>query len=247
MNTPLTLNEVIDRLIEDRLQGINTGIPAKVVGVDYEKCLVSVIPLIKDRRSDNRVITYEQIDDVPLFIYASAGNTARVTLPIKGGDVVALHFSQRDVENFLLSNGELIVDPENSEFLSTSPLYAVPSISTLARAKAISSTDIIIENNASFVRVTPDGTIEINTQNFLVNCVNATVNAQTSVINSSSTTINGNSMVVNVGDTTFNGNVSVNGNFGAGGGSFTHNGTDVGDSHTHGGVAPGLDNTLPPN
>ena len=44
-----------------------------------------------------------------------------------------------------------------------------------------------------------------------------------------------------------NGNTVVNGNFSANGGSFTHNGVNVGDDHTHGGVRSGTSSTSVPN
>jgi hypothetical protein len=31
------------------------------------------------------------------------------------------------------------------------------------------------------------------------------------------------------------------------GGTITHNGKNIGDTHTHGGIVPGADNTLGPN
>jgi phage baseplate assembly protein gpV len=44
-----------------------------------------------------------------------------------------------------------------------------------------------------------------------------------------------------------NGNLTVNGDVAANGSSLTHNGTDVGDTHTHGGVLAGGSNTAVPN
>lgn len=42
-------------------------------------------------------------------------------------------------------------------------------------------------------------------------------------------------------------NITINGNVAISGGSLTHNGTNVGSTHTHGGIKPGGDSTSPPN
>lgn len=47
-------------------------------------------------------------------------------------------------------------------------------------------------------------------------------------------------------DTVINGNTTVNGSFAASGGGFTHNGVNVGDNHTHGGVKSGPSSTGAP-
>lgn len=47
-------------------------------------------------------------------------------------------------------------------------------------------------------------------------------------------------------DTVINGDTTVNGAFAANGVSFTHNGTNVGDSHAHGGVKSGPSKTGAP-
>lgn len=73
-----------------------------------------------------------------------------------------------------------------------------------------------------------------------INCENFLVDASKDIIfNTDKYTSNTNTSTVN-GDTTVNGNTAING------GSLTHNGTNVGDDHTHGGVASGLARTSGP-
>ncbi len=99
----------------------------------------------------------------------------------------------------------------------------------------------------------PDGTrLEYNSQNntytmtvagdskVIVNCKEATVNAQTKV-------------TLNTPDTFCTGKLTVDGQItgknGASltGGTVTHNGKNIGATHTHGGIQSGPTNTLPPN
>jgi len=71
------------------------------------------------------------------------------------------------------------------------------------------------------IEITADGIFRINADKFELN---ATTSA---VINSANATVNA--------------PTAING------GSLTHNGTNVGDSHTHSGISAGLDNTGTPN
>lgn len=85
--------------------------------------------------------------------------------------------------------------------------------------------------------------------NVVINCKVATVKADTSVtIDTPETTCTGN-LTVNKsftmgqegGSATMKGNVAIEG------GSLTHNGKNVGSTHTHGGVQSGGSNTAAPN
>ena len=85
--------------------------------------------------------------------------------------------------------------------------------------------------------------------NVVVNCKVATVKAETSVtIDTPETTCTGNltvkksfTMGQEGGSATMKGNVAIEG------GSLTHNGKNVGSTHTHGGVQSGGSNTAAPN
>lgn len=85
--------------------------------------------------------------------------------------------------------------------------------------------------------------------NVVINCKVATVKADTSVtIDTPETTCTGNltvkksfTMGQEGGSATMKGNVAIDG------GSLTHNGKNVGSTHTHGGVQSGGSNTAAPN
>jgi phage baseplate assembly protein V len=102
--------------------------------------------------------------------------------------------------------------------------------------------------------------------NVVINCKVATVNAQTSAtINTTDATVNASaSVTLNTPETTCTGNLTVagaiaygqgmtgtggatiNGDFAAQGGAFSHNGKNVGSTHSHSGVTPGGGNTAAP-
>lgn len=57
----------------------------------------------------------------------------------------------------------------------------------------------------------------------------------------------GNITLATGGNLILNGDLTVNGNVNFAGGTVQHNGTDIGDTHTHGGVQVGPGNTGAPN
>jgi len=87
------------------------------------------------------------------------------------------------------------------------------------------------------------------TGNVVINCKVATVNAETSVtLDTPDTFCTGNltvskslTMGTDGGSATMNGSVTIIGP------SLTHNGKNVGSTHTHGGIQPGGGNTAAPN
>lgn len=143
------------------------------------------------------------------------------------------------------------------------------------RTHSHSTNDVVLVHNIGTgseveIRLKPNGDVFINSPTKVtVNCVDAEVNADSSVVantnnaevNASLTTIN--SEVIINGETTVNGLLTYTaglvgeGSGGAGaiitggaqfvGGSVTHNGTDIGDTHTHGGIMPGGGDTDVPN
>lgn len=87
--------------------------------------------------------------------------------------------------------------------------------------------------------------------NVVVNCTQATVNADTSAtLNTPTTTCTGNLVVegsITYGQgMTGTGGATINGDFAAQGGAFTHNSKNVGSTHQHSGIQPGGANTAAP-
>lgn len=239
MSSPLTLPDIIKELIWAQINEIHTNLPAVVTKVDYSTGLISALPLIKDKRSENKVITYAEIGDIPLMVYSSSNNTARVTLPVKEGDLVAIHFSERDSSSFILGNGLSASEPKEYSPLGLYPLYAVPSVTPVSKARPIDPNNIIIENGVSVITIEPSGKILVNSPTEVtVTSPVVTVSASSSVtVNSPQSIINGALRVtghtelqggasISGGDTDIVGNITTTG-------SLTSNGVNVGSSHSH--------------
>ncbi len=95
------------------------------------------------------------------------------------------------------------------------------------------------------------GSVVVNCKSAAVNCETATVKASTSVTMDTPNTIcTGNLTVANsiaMGGGVGGGSMSINGPVEINGASLTHNGKNVGSTHSHGGVQSGGASTAVPN
>lgn len=164
MNIPLTIPDVLKQLVQSVLYDVHTTLPALVTKVDYSNGYLSVKPLIKDKRSELKIHEYPEIGDVPLWVYS--GGTGSMTVPIKVGDTVALHFSEREATNFILSDGKAPVEPTEYAPLGLYPLYATPCVRPLSQAQPISPTDIVIANGSTTINIAPDGNVTVVTPTY---------------------------------------------------------------------------------
>lgn len=102
------------------------------------------------------------------------------------------------------------------------------------------------DSGSNTLTVTVTGSAKV-----VVNCKEATVNAATSTtLNTPTTTCTGNLVVegsITYGQgMTGTGGATINGDFAAQGGTFTHNSKNVGSTHQHSGIQPGGANTAAP-
>lgn len=147
-----------------------------------------------------------------------------VTVPIKVGDEVLVIFSSRCIDAWWQSGG--LQNQAELRMHDLSDGFAIPGLRSLVRtpAGAINADNLQVRNDAGdvYIELTPAKQIKLETP--------------------ASVTINAGSITVN-GPTMINGNTQVTGNFAASGGTFTHNGTNVGSTHKHSGVSIGGSNT----
>ena len=115
-------------------------------------------------------------------------------------------------------------------------------------------------DGTSRITILPNGRIEISNDQRTANVIiEDTGNIQVNTQQNLTATVGGTTMVNSTGDATvtdpnvnitgnvtLTGDLTVNGNLAASGGNFTHNGTNVGATHTHPGVTSGSSSTLGP-
>ena len=115
------LHFAMERAVTDKLRFARTTFPATVLKVDYDKSLVDVKPNIRFRYEQSSDDEFEipMILEVPIIFSSAKRGDARLTFPVKEGDVGLVHCSDRHTENFLASDGVSIVDSGHFSTLGT--------------------------------------------------------------------------------------------------------------------------------
>jgi hypothetical protein len=187
---------------------VSTGMPAIVLAVDeFEgQQFISAKPAL------SRLMETGQV------IFPSGGG-ALLSFPIKVGDTVWLQFSQRNLEDWVYSDGQSEVIPGDSRHFSMTDAVAFPCIYTALSNLKPSGTNVELKWDNKKISLKPSGEIEITNGSAVVKL-------------NPSGTITANGCTITTG-----GNV------------ITANGTDLDAfyqdylAHRHSGVTPGGGNT----
>ena len=162
-------------------ESVATGMPGIIVSVaEYgDKQFVDVKPALSRVLETGQVISNDEITiyDVPV-IWPSGGG-AMLSFPIKVGDTVWLSFSQRNLEDWLYSDGTQEVIPGDSRHFSMTDAVAIPGLYTaLSNLKPSTenveikfgnhlislrpSGELYITNGGAKITLKPDGNIELD-------------------------------------------------------------------------------------
>ena len=254
-----SLEGTLRQYISSSINKTFTSIPAIIESVrDLGEQRIDVRILIDKVTTSGETESHPIILNVPLIFPSSI--SSMFSFPVAVGDDVLLVFSQRSLDRLKMSTGATPLPPKNYRKYSRNDAIALPGFFSFSEARnnpnkrrwSHDTQDMVMAHNIGTaqeaeVRIKPNGDISINTVgNVTINCSNAVVNSDTTTVNSGSTTVNSDTTTVN-SETTINGNTNINGNLTVGGGSMTHNGTDIGSGHTHNGVEKGDRNTGTPN
>lgn len=217
---------LISRYVRNK---VHTNIRGKVVAVDYSVPSVDVQPMAYTEMDNGVIDKYPIIYDVPVQLPSGANGKARLTMPIKAGDMVGLSFSERN-EN----------DNKDQNTHQLFAGWAVTQIFSDGNAKPIDPENVVLENDKGSVVIKPNGDMSIKNEK-----VNIEVKADGSVkVSNGPGTLTMES----------SGQINANGaKITTSGRMITGNGVDLDDffnryeSHVHGGVERGNGRTDRPN
>jgi hypothetical protein len=154
------LTTFLDGYMRDNLA---TQIPAIVLSVDeYEdKQFVSVKPAISRLMETGQVVSNDEIviHDVPVILPSGGG--AVLSFPIKVGNTVWLQFSQRNLEDWVYSDGQAEVIPGDSRHFSMTDAVAFPCIYTALSNLKPSGSNVELKWDNKKISLKPSGEIEI--------------------------------------------------------------------------------------
>ena len=213
-----------------------TAIPAIVVDVDLDAQTLSAQPsiqaVVRDKENNSANVTLPVLINVPI-IFPRGGGFA-LTLPVASGDEVLVVFSCRCIDSWWQSGGIGAQVEQRMHDLSDGFAILSPT-SQPKKLSGVSSDSVQIRNSSGETYVEIDATGKIN----LISSTEIEVTAPTITLNGSTEIEVISPTILFNGNAEVTGNLKIDGNLMNGGISFT--------SHVHGGVATGVNFTLPPS
>lgn len=166
------------------MRDVHTAIRATITDVDYDAGSCTAQPMASTNFSDGTADTYPPIYDVPLQVYAANNGKARLTMPVKPGDIVGLTFSERnendasDVTTHGLNagwaitevfpNGGAKIHPDNVELwndqvhFSMTPDGSFTLETPTGKLLVDKSGQFSFTNGAATLQALPSGSINMN-------------------------------------------------------------------------------------
>lgn len=145
--------------IEKIMRDYHTSIRARVVSVDYSIPSAAVQPIAETTFDDGDVERYPLIYDVPIQVMSANSGKARLTLPIKAGDVVGLQFSERNENN-----------NDDQQTHGLFPGWAITSVHSDSNALQIDPDNVELWNDKVYFKLTPSGDFELQTPGGTLRC-----------------------------------------------------------------------------
>ena len=223
----MDIPDLIKRQVDSHIrQHVNTAIPAEVVDVSrlQSEQTIDVQPIINRVFEDAVVMIPSVIYNVPVAF--PTGNGGIMTFPIAVGDTVLVVFSMRSIEEWLDSDGSRQT-PKDRRHHHRTDAIALPGLYTKSTNLSPHPDNVEIKFKNQSISLEPDNTTTI------------TNGVSSVVMNPDGTTV--------VSDGTSSFNMDGSGGINIVSTTLTHNGTNIGDTHVHGGVQTGGGSTGAPS
>ncbi len=201
--------------IADTVKRLRTAMPGRVVSFDPDKQTVVAQPMTRLVKADGTGVDLPPLGDVPVQ-FPEAGGFA-LTFPIEAGDEGVILIADRCIDGWWQSGQPS--DPMDFRLHDLSDGMFIPGINSLQNVIPGFDIDAIVIrkfDGSAYFKIDRGGNIEADGTRMTVKCP-ATFEKPV----------------------TYQDGISGQGDFAVSGGSFTHNGKNVGDTHKHGNVQPG--------
>jgi len=178
--------QIIQGIMEKLSRTIHVAIPATIVTYDYAHQKASVQIALKEYYSEDNIVEYPIISNVPVMFLSSGG--ASFTMPVKKDDNCLLLFMDRDISSWSLgSKGEV---PQSRRSHHLNDVIAIIGLNDLVTSsKSENNEDVLLTYSGSNIRLKPDGIVDIHSANavnvktkeVVINCTNAIINSEEKV------------------------------------------------------------------
>lgn len=190
------LVEVLRAALDSKIGEVHTCLPAKVELYDETQQKVNVKPLLKrtviDDAGGEIVEVLPVVQSVPV-VFPRAGGFF-ITMPIRVGDFVALFFSERSLDRWIVSDGA-DADPVDVRTHDLSDAIAVPGLYPFSAALDADPDDMVLGKEGGFEVHIKDDQIDLGSKDAadfvaLAGLVKTEITALRSAVNSLVTTFN---------------------------------------------------------
>ena len=93
--------EQVKQTVNTLLDQVHTCTPGKIVSFDPGSCQATVLPAMKIKKPDGKMMDYPQITGVPVLFPQSYGQGATIAFPVKPGDGCLIFFAEQALDQFL--------------------------------------------------------------------------------------------------------------------------------------------------
>ena len=156
---PVVMNAILD----SRFDNVHTCIPATIVKYEgHGSRMATVKPCTRFRLWDDTLIDPVNIYHVPV-LHLSTANTS-ILLPIKKGDKVLLLIAESSIGNWLNSDGDELVDPEDSSRFTLTDAIAIPGLwpkEIVPQFNNVSGDDLAIAHGDSAILLEKNGDVDV--------------------------------------------------------------------------------------
>ncbi|PVZ86700.1 baseplate protein [Serratia sp. S1B] len=200
-----SLLDVLNQSAENQRMDIHTALPGAVIACNGHTATVQL--MITQVMRNGEQLALPPLVDVPVGFYRGGGFC--VTVPLKAGDEGLAIFSERCIDGWYISGQQSA--PLDTRFHDYSDAFFLPQGSSLPNKIPDYSADTLsmqTDDGSTFIRISK-GKISIKGD----------------IEHTGNRTQTGNSLI--------NGNHSVSGNSDSNAGTMTHNGKNIGSTHTH--------------
>ena len=157
----LSLPDVMKNAVEQRLASINTAMPGTIVSYDPALNLAQVQPSFKVKfKGEDEAQTMPIISNVPVSMPKTS--KSHLLLPLAAGDEGMLIFSQRSIDGWISSGGEL--DPVDHRKFALSDAVFYPGLHSQGNVpeRKGEPTSIEIANEKGFIEIQPSGKFKVS-------------------------------------------------------------------------------------
>jgi hypothetical protein len=176
----MNIIELLNTIISNKIAEMHICMPAKIISYDFTTRKASVQPSLNQKYSDNEILVFPVIHNVPVMQPSSGG--ASVNFPVKPDDNVLLTFSEKSLEQWLQDGKQSTPDDSRQNNLTDAVAHLGLNPFNVVSA-AENNNDLLITYDGSKIKLKPGGVVDIVATTVNIDATNITVTGKLTAAN----------------------------------------------------------------